>query len=122
MSPPAAPATRVASAAPNAPSDGFFSNLARKVGLSGAAAETTATAQPIAAKPKVVEAKRSDPARPDASSPKASKPEPKQAARPQPKPSAADTASAPAARDGLVDGAQPIVSANSFESRFSATK
>src|SRR6267378_5962681 len=52
--------TRVASATPTAQqpkqSDGFFSNLARKVGLGGGgAADTTATAQPIPAKPKVVE-------------------------------------------------------------------
>jgi murein L,D-transpeptidase YafK len=125
MSPAAAPATRVASAAPNTQSDGFFSSLARKVGL-GAAADTTATAQPIPAKPKVIEAKRNEPVHPGASAPKTSKPEPKQAARPQPKLSTPDTAAAsapaPAAKDGLVDGAQPIVSANSFESRFSATK
>src|ERR1700688_4000506 len=46
---PAAPATRVASAAPaNTQSDGgFFSNLARKVGLTGnIAADTTASAPP----------------------------------------------------------------------------
>src|SRR4030088_950684 len=49
-----APTTRVASAAPNAQSDGFFSNLARKVGLGGAA-DTTASAQPITAKPNVIE-------------------------------------------------------------------
>jgi murein L,D-transpeptidase YafK len=121
---PAAPATRVASAAPNEQSGGFFSNLARKVGLGGAAADTTATAQPqqpmpakpMPAKPKVIEAKRNEPA---------SKPEAKQAARPALKPSVTDTAaasSAPAARNGLVDGAQPIVSANSFENRFSAVK
>jgi murein L,D-transpeptidase YafK len=119
---PAAPATRVASAAPNEQSGGgFFSNLARKVGLGGAAADTTATAQPMPAKPmpakpKVIEAKRNEPA---------SKPEAKQAARPALKPSVTDTAAASpasAARDGLVDGAQPIVSANSFENRFSAVK
>src|SRR5260370_31943473 len=64
-----APSTRVASAAPsNTQSDagGFFSNLARKVGLSGAlAADTTASAPPapaVPAKPKVVEAKRNEPA------------------------------------------------------------
>src|ERR1700730_18379135 len=54
-----APATRVACAAPDAQSDGFFSNLARKVGLGGAA-DTTASAQPIPAKPKVSEAKRNE--------------------------------------------------------------
>jgi murein L,D-transpeptidase YafK len=124
MSPAAAsaPPTRVAAAAPNGQADGFLSGLARKVGLGGAAADTTATAQPIPAKPKVIEAKRNEPAHPDASASKASKPEPKQAARPQLKPSVGDTAAAPAAKEGLVDGAQPIVSANSFESRFSAAK
>src|SRR5450432_3263596 len=40
------PATRLASAAPAAQSDGFFSSLARKVGLGGAA-DTTATTQPV---------------------------------------------------------------------------
>jgi hypothetical protein len=122
-----APATRVASAAPNnTQSDGgFFSNLARKVGLGGAAADTTATtasAQPAPAKPKVIEAKRTEPH-------PASKPETKQAAaRPPLKPSVSDTqttaAAAPAspANDGFVAGSQPIVQANSFESRFSATK
>jgi murein L,D-transpeptidase YafK len=126
-----APATRVASAAPNAQSDGFFSNLARKVGLGGAA-ETTATAQPIPAKPKVIEAKRTESPRPEASAPKAAaatpKPDTKQAAaRPSPKPPVTDTpaaaaAPAPAAKDGLVAGAQPIVSSNSFDSRFQAFK
>jgi murein L,D-transpeptidase YafK len=117
-----APSTRVASAAPNAQSEGFFSNLARKVGLGGAAADTTATAQPVAAKPKMIEAKRTEPHR-------ASKPETKQAAaRPPLKPSVstgtATAAAAPAApaNDGLVAGSQPIVQANSFESRFSAAK
>jgi hypothetical protein len=115
-----APATRVASAAPNAQSDGFFSNLARKVGLGGAAADTTASAQPIPAKPKVIEAKRNEPA------PKA--PETKQAsARPPLKPSLPDAppaapAAAAAASPGLVAASQPIVQANSFESRFSAFK
>ena len=55
VTPAAAPATRVASVAPEAKSgSGFFSNLARKVGLSSA--DTTATAVP--AKPKVIEAQR----------------------------------------------------------------
>src|SRR6202140_1815263 len=40
---PAAGPTRVANAAPNAQSDGFFSNLARKVGIGGTA-DATATA------------------------------------------------------------------------------
>jgi hypothetical protein len=123
-----APTTRVASAAPNAQSDGFFSNFARKVGLGGAAADTTASAQPVPAKPKVIEAKRSEP-RPEASAPKAAAPkasDTKQAAaRPPLKPANADSEAAaapPPAKDGLVAGAQPIVQANSFESRFSGFK
>lgn len=121
-----APATRVASAAPNAQSEGFFSNLARKVGLG--TADTTATAQPVPApaKPKVVEAKRNEaPPRPEASIPKASRPETKQVAtRPPLKPTVPDTtaAAAPPAKDAAVAGSQPIVQANSFESRFSAVK
>ena len=122
-----APATRVASAAPTAPqqSEGFFSSLARKVGIGGATADTTASAppQPAApAKPKAAEAKPL---------PKAFKPvETKQAAaRPALKqsvsdaPAAADPAPAPGpAKDNLVAGAQPIVPPNSFDSRFSAMK
>jgi murein L,D-transpeptidase YafK len=119
-----APATRVASAAPNAQSDGFFSNLARKIGLGGAA-DTTASAQPIPAKPKVIAAKRSEPApKTVAAAPKA--PETKQAsAHPPLKPSLSDAppaAPAAAASPGVVAGSQPIVQANSFESRFSAVK
>jgi hypothetical protein len=118
-----APATRVASAAYNAQSDGFFSNLARKVGL--VSADTTASAQPIPAKPRVIEAKRSEPSRPDSSIPRALKPDVKQAtARPPLKPSISDTpaAAAPAAKDSMVAGSAPIVSSNSFDSRFSAMK
>ena len=139
LTPAASPApatTRVASAAPAAQStpqsEGFFSSLARKVGLGGAAADTTATAAapaPVAAKPKVAEAKRNDqPPRPEASIPRTTAPkaDTKQAAnRPPLKPSVTDTdnAAAPApAANSLVAGAQPIVSANSFESRFSAAK
>jgi murein L,D-transpeptidase YafK len=128
-----APTTRVASAVPNAQSDGFFSNLARKVGLGGA--DTTATAQPIPAKPRVIEAKRNDAPRPgpDTSASKATaaapKPDAKQtpaAARPPLKPSVTDTPAAatapPAKKDGMVAGATPIVPPNSFDSRFSAFK
>jgi hypothetical protein len=124
--PASAPTTRVASAAPNAQSDGLFSSLARKMGLG----DTTATAQPIPAKPRVIEAKRNEPPRLEASkaasAPKAA--ETKQAAAHPPlKPSLSDTpAAAPAAaapaKDAMVAGSQPIVQANSFESRFSAVK
>ena len=126
-----APATRVASAVPNAQSDGFFSNLARKVGFGGA--DTTATAQPIPVKPKVIEAKRNPPPRPETpapkADPKASTPaasETKQiaAARPPLKPSPSDTpaAAVPAPKDGQVAGSQPILPPNSFDNRFSAFK
>ncbi len=124
---PTAGPTRVANAAPNAQSDGFFSNLARKVGIGGTAdatASTASTAPPPPAKPKVIEAKRTETPHP-AAAPKA---ETKQAAaKPALKPSASDTASAapapaPAAKDSLVAGSAPIVSSNSFDSRFGAVK
>jgi len=119
-----APATRVASAAP-AQSDSFFSSLAKKVGLG--TADTTASApppQPVA-KPKSTDVK---PPRPEAAIPKTTAPkaDSKQAAaRPPLKPSISDApapAAAPPAKDGLVAGSAPIVSANSFESRFGAIK
>ena len=121
--PPAA-STKVASASPDAPSGGFFSSLARKVGLGGAAADTTASASlPPAtpAKPKAVEAKRTEPIRPETK-----KPETRQvAAKPALKPSVTDTqstAAAPAPQAAMVAGAQPIVPPNSFDTRFSAMK
>jgi hypothetical protein len=113
-----APATRVAVAAPAAESDGFFSSLARKVGFGSS--DTTASAAPpppvAPTKPKV-EAKRG-----------AKPAETKQvAARPALKPSVTDPAPAqPAApapvpsQGPMVAGAQPIVPANSFDSRFGA--
>ena len=118
-----APASQVASTTPNAPSNGFLSNFARKVGFGGAAANTSTAAQPIPAKPKVIEAKRGEPA-PRPESPKAAKPETRQAAvHPPLKSTASDPPPAAApANDGMVAGAQPIVQANSFENRFSAAK
>lgn len=109
-----APATQVASAAPAEQSGGFFSNLARKVGLSSAAAaDTTASAappqQPAPTKPR--EARHS------------AKSDTKQAAaKPALKPSVTDTSSAPAPAAQSFAGAQPIVSSNSFDNRFSAAK
>jgi hypothetical protein len=98
---PAAAPTRVANAAPAAENDGWFSSLARKVGIGGGAADATASTPP--AKPKVIEAKQTAP-RPDASPPKAAAPKPdaKHAAatRPPLKPSV-DT-SAPAGKDNQV--------------------
>jgi len=122
---PAPSSTRVASVAPAAQSgesEGFFSSLARKVGLSSASADTTAatTPQPTTApaKPKATDAK-----------PKPAKTDTKQAStKPalRPTDTAADAPAPsgppPAASNSLVAGAQPVVSANSFESRFSAAK
>jgi murein L,D-transpeptidase YafK len=118
--PATAPApTRVANAAPTAQNDGFFSNLARKVGLGGAA-DATASTPP--SKPKAPEAKRSEPPRPEAPKATAPKPDAKHAAagRPPLKPSV--DAAAPAAKDNLVSGSAPIVPTNSFDSRFGAVK
>ena len=113
--------TRVANAAPTAQNDGFFSNLARKVGLGGAA-DATASTPP--SKPKAPEAKRSEPPRPEAPKATAPKHDTKHAAagRPPLKPSVDAPAAAPAARDNLVSGSAPIVSTNSFDSRFGAVK
>ena len=118
---PAQAPTRVANAAPAAQDDGFFSKFARKVGL-GDAADATASTPP--SKPKAPEAKRSEPPRPEA--PKATAPKPADtkhtaAARPPLKPSVSDTP-APAAKDNLVSGSAPIVSSNSFDSRFGAVR
>jgi murein L,D-transpeptidase YafK len=127
---PAAPATRVASATPatqsSTESDGFFSSLARKVGLGSATADTTATSAaaapaPVPASKPKAEARHNEPR--TAAAPKA---DTKQAARPPLKPTVTDTAAAaapaPAATNSMVAGAQPIVSPNSFDSRFSAAK
>jgi murein L,D-transpeptidase YafK len=133
---PAQPAasTRVASAAPNAESGGFFSSLARKIGMGGGAADSTSSTQaaaPAPAKPKTTEPKTTEAKTADAK-PKAvaAKPaETKQAAnRPPFKPAAApetqpaDAAAAPKQSASVLAGAQPIVQTNSFDNRFSAMK
>jgi len=105
-------------------SEGFFASFARKVGIGGPPVDTTATAtQPAPVKPKVADAKAAAP------KPQAPKADTRQAsAHPPAKPAPTDAAApaaplaAPAATNGLVAGAQPIVSTNSFESRFSAAK
>ena len=136
---PAAPPapSRVAASAPSGStqSGGLLANLIRKVGLGGSSDTTASTASAAPAKPKMADAKRSEPSRPETWMPKtaaSSKPvevkqEPRQvaAARPTLKPSLSDAAAdspPPPARDTLVAGAQPIVSSSSFESRFSAAK
>ena len=118
-----ASSTRVAVAAPAAESgsgesDSFFSSLARKVGLSSASADTTATTPPPAppAKPKVAEVKHR-PAKTEARQAAA-----KPAVKPTETAAAAPAAPAASTSTSMVAGAQPIVSTNSFDSRFSATK
>ncbi|MGQ0685132.1 L,D-transpeptidase family protein [Bradyrhizobium sp.] len=127
-----APATRVAAATPAEKpaqqSDGWFSNLARKVGLGGA--ETTASAPPPA-KPKAESRPAPSIVRATAAAPKHVEPKPA-AAKPAPapalKPSVSDApvsaaaAPAPAAKDATIAGAAPALPANSFESRFGAMK
>jgi hypothetical protein len=125
---PSTSAVRVAAASPpdNQPqstqSEGFFSSLAQKMGFGSAAAGTTASAaQPASAKPKVTDAKP----RSEASKTSAAKADTKQAsAHPTSKPTeTAAAAPAPAPSQGnLVAGAQPVLSTNSFESRYSAMK
>jgi hypothetical protein len=118
--PAAAAPTRVANAAPAAENDGWFSSLARKVGIGGAA-DATASTPP--AKPKVIEAKQTA-TRPEAAAPKSTAPkqDSKQAAgRPPLRASVSDNP-APAAKDNQVAGSAPIVPPNSFDSRFGAMK
>jgi murein L,D-transpeptidase YafK len=126
-----APAIRVASAPASGSSGGFFSGLARKVGLSSAAADTTATTPPphtpavATAKPKLAEARHHN-AHAEARARKVTAVRTAEAKQPAPKPSIAEsqpaTDSSAAAKDALIAGSQPIVSASSFASRFSAMK
>lgn len=120
---PAAGPTRVANAAPSAQNDGFFSSLARKVGIGGTADATattaTTTSAPPPAKPKVIEAKRTEGSVQKPAAPKVA------AAKPALKPSVSDTpaqAAAAPAPPAQVAGSAPIVSTNSFDSRFGAVK
>src|SRR5262245_8893182 len=128
----AAPTTHVASAAPAAQSDGFFSGLARKIGIGSSADATASTPAPAAAKPKAADSKAPAP-KVAATKPAEAKPaETKQVAnrppfKPQPQSQAsssdappAEPAATPKPTGSLVAGAQPIMPANSFDSRFSA--
>ena len=118
--PVAAAPTRVANAAPAAQEEsGFFSNLARKVGIGGGAADSTASTPPPA-KPKVEAKPSAAPVQTSTVKPAAPKHDTKQAAaRPPLKPSASD---APAAKDNHVAGSAPIVPTNSFDNRFGAVR
>jgi len=124
----AAPSTRTASAASSDRSGSFLSSLARQVGIGGS--DTTATTSAASAGPKVAAAKgvptkpapkaSEPPPRPVASVPKPAEPK-HAAAKPQLKPTiGADSTAAPSG--GTIAGAAPVVSANSFESRFSAVR
>lgn len=134
---PQAPATRVASATPSQ-SEGFFSSLARKVGLGSSSSDAVATTRPpapapVPAKPKVIEAKgtekgtdkanekAAEATRPTAA-PKAAENK-VAAAKPALKPSVSDDAAAspaPAQTSNAIAGSAPVVSANSFDSRWQA--
>ncbi|MBN9043739.1 MAG: hypothetical protein BGP05_16035 [Rhizobiales bacterium 62-47] len=123
-----APATRMAIAAPNAQSDGFFSSLARKVGLGGSSDTTaTAAAKPAAvpvpaAKPKVMTAAKKPEAKPShvTLAPKALAAVP---AGPKVATAApAKPANKPDASQAALSGAAPTVPANSFDNRFSAMR
>jgi murein L,D-transpeptidase YafK len=106
----AAPPVRVA-AASSSNSEGFFSSLARKIGLGGS--ETTAStsgtpAKQAAPKPKPVATAAAKPPAP--ANVKSS--EPKSEAKPATKPE-------PKERDTAMAGAQPVVQSNGFDSRWS---
>ncbi|HEX9211044.1 MAG TPA: murein L,D-transpeptidase family protein [Bradyrhizobium sp.] len=131
----AAPAanTRVATAQPAEKSGGFFSGLARKMGMGTADTTATASAPPAAAaaapatpaKPTVAAAKPApQPQAPKSvvavKPPEPAKPDTRLAAtRPALKPSVSDGASS---SDTQFAGAAPVVPANSFDNRFSAVK
>jgi len=127
--------TRVASAAP-AQSEGFFSSLAHKIGLTSdnAPAPTPAPA-PVPAKPKATAkataAANWSPKTLESKSPDSKASDSKvAAAKLPPKPATPDEAaeaapaSAPAAAPitNLIAGSQPVVSANTFDNRWQAVR
>ena len=98
---------RVASA-PSSGSEGFFSSLARKIGIGGGS-DTTASTTPAPVK-QAAAPKPKQPVVPAAKPPAPVKGEPKVATKP---------ASEPKERDTAMAGAQPVVPSNGFESRWS---
>ncbi len=113
------PATRVASADSSAKSEGFFTSLARKIGIGN----SDTTASPPPPKPRVVEAKNVAPKPAPAPRPAETRPtEPKPAATAQAKPAPQAEQSPTTTANATMAGAQPIVSGSSFDSRFSALK
>jgi hypothetical protein len=123
----AAPSTRVASASSGG---GFFSNLAKKVGIGGSDTTATATPPPAApvptpaARPKAVAAAKASLAPVVAAKPTAAPASVVASARPPLKPTLSAEPSAPASGGGTaaLSGAAPVVSANSFSDRFSAMR
>jgi murein L,D-transpeptidase YafK len=121
----ASPSTRVANASATE-SRGFFSSLAQKVGI-GSSDTTASTA---AAKPKPAPTKPAETPKPAMA---AAKPAPMPAAAPAPKhvdtpqvaaakPVLKPSVAEPAQSGGTLSGAAPVVSSNSFDSRFSAMR
>jgi murein L,D-transpeptidase YafK len=106
-----APGTRVASASSES---GFFSNLAKKVGIGGNAVETTASAPP-AAPPATPKPKSAPAAKPAVASTVARPPQ--VAARPPLKPTLSGSE-----QPATLSGAAPVVSTNSFSDRFAVTR
>jgi murein L,D-transpeptidase YafK len=134
---------RVADAAPTARSGGFFNSLAHKMGLGDAgsddaapAAASTPAAVPLPPdRPKTMTAKRHAPHLTHAAAAMPRAAGPQEASHPKAKPSASTTATSAPARTAsakpdakaadakaadTMAGAQPVVSSNWFDSRFSA--
>jgi hypothetical protein len=110
------PPTRVASASSEG---GFFSNLAKKVGIGGSSETTAATPASAPAKPKaIVAAKPAAPAAKPVVTPADTKVA-TAAPRPPLKPSLSDQ---PVSSGASFAGAAPVVPANSFDARFSAVR
>ncbi|WP_456620039.1 MULTISPECIES: L,D-transpeptidase family protein [unclassified Bradyrhizobium] len=131
----AAPAanTRVAAAQPAEKSGGFFSGLARKMGMGTADTTATASAPPPAAAAPAAPAKPAVAAAKPAPQPQAPKSvvavKPPEPVKPDTRLAATRPALKPSVSDGAAEtssaqfaGAAPVVPANSFDSRFSAVK
>jgi hypothetical protein len=99
---------RVASA-PSSSSEGFFSSLARKIGIGSS--ETTASTAPAPVKQAAAPAPKAKPVVAPIKPPASVKGESRVASKPQP--------TEPKERDTAMAGASPVVPSNGFESRWS---
>ena len=120
----ATPATRVANASATE-SRGFLSNLAQKVGIGGAdttASTSSAKAKPAAAKPAETPKPVVAAAKPAPMRPRLSRRSPRRRRRSRRPVRRSSRASRSPPRSGTLSGAAPVVSGNSFESRFSAMR